>query len=430
MSDGPRHCKSDSAGVVGKLDSPYHTQVNSSRHDAGTLALLVARESLRSYAANRNLETAATLAYYGFLSLMPLLLLVIYVLGLFLQSADAMASMAGLLRDIFPTFNEAILVDLQKLASTKVWGAVSLVVLVWSMTPFAGAVRSALFRIFKSDRKLHFFRAKLGDVSAVLMLLVLMVGMVAGKVYMAALDFSSVHVPLLSKVLGITVPFVLTAGVIALFYTVFAPVRPRFGPLAAGAVTTTILLSVIRPLFGLVLEFNPNYGYAFGSLKAIFLLIVWVYYTFAVMLLGAEVMANASRKEALLLRGLFLGAATPRGAERLVERFVRTLAEGEPLFREGDAGQEMFYVASGAVSLAKGERLLRVMNKGDYFGEMSMLTGAARTATATASAPDTRVVAISQDNFDTILRENPAIVRSILKEMATRLQKTSELVQK
>ena len=402
--------------------------MNSSRKDAGSFALLVARESLRSFGANRNLETAATLAYYGFLSLMPLLLLVIFVLGLFLQSADAMAEMAGLLKDIFPTFNEAILVDLQKLASTKVWGAISVVVLVWSMTPFAGAVRSALFRIFKSDRKLHFMKAKLVDVSAVLMLLVLMVGMVAGKVYMAALNFASVQVPFVSRALGALVPLVLTVAVIALFYIVFAPVRLRRRLLIAGAVTTTILLSIIRPVFGLVLQFNPNYGYAFGSLKAIFLLIVWVYYTFAVVLLGAEVMANASRKEALLLRGLFLGAAPPRGSERLVERFVRTLAEGEPLFREGETGNEMFYVAEGSVSLAKGERVLRVMNKGDYFGEMSMLTGAARTATATASAPDTRVVAISQDNFDTILRENPAIVRSILKEMAMRLQQTSEMV--
>ena len=107
---------------------------------------------------------------------------------------------------------------------------------------------------------------------------------------------------------------------------------------------------------------------------------------------------------------------------------MRTLAEGEALFREGEEGHEMFYVAAGTVSLTKGDLQLRVMNAGDYFGEMSMLTGAARTASATATAPDTRVVAISQDNFDTILRENPAIVRSILKEMASRLQKTSELV--
>jgi membrane protein len=216
--------------------------------------------------------------------------------------------------------------------------------------------------------------------------------------------------------------------VMGLFYAWFSPVRPRWTHLLAGSFTATFLLSVIRPLFGLLLEFNPDYGYAFGSLKAIFLLIVWVYYTFAVVLLGAEVMANASRKEALLLRGLFLGTLPRGGAERLVERFVRTLADGEALFREGEEGHEMFYVASGSVTLTKGDLVLRVMNTGDYFGEMSMLTGAARTASATASAPDSRVVAISQDNFDTILRENPAIVRSILKEMAMRLQKTSELV--
>jgi CRP-like cAMP-binding protein len=42
--------------------------------------------------------------------------------------------------------------------------------------------------------------------------------------------------------------------------------------------------------------------------------------------------------------------------------------------------------------------------------------------------PDTRLVAISEGNFDTILRENPVIVRDILKEMAVRLKATSERV--
>jgi CRP-like cAMP-binding protein len=138
-------------------------------------------------------------------------------------------------------------------------------------------------------------------------------------------------------------------------------------------------------------------------------------------------MANAGRRDALLLRGLFAGGA-PRGPSRLVERFVRELGEQEALFAEGDAGAEMYYVQSGEIALRKGGRELKRAGPGEYFGEMSMLIHAPRTASAIATAPATRLIVITQENFDTLLRENPGIVRSILKEMALRLRATSERV--
>ena len=52
---------------------------------------------------------------------------------------------------------------------------------------------------------------------------------------------------------------------------------------------------MVRPLFGLFLQYNPGYGYAFGSLKTIFLLLVWIYYAFVIILFGAVVIAVIRR---------------------------------------------------------------------------------------------------------------------------------------
>jgi uncharacterized BrkB/YihY/UPF0761 family membrane protein len=143
----------------------------------------VLKESVRSYGANRNLESAATLAYYGFLSLMPLLLLAIFVLGLVLRSSEQTLSVLGdALAEMFPTFSRDLLNELQALASRKVWGVVSVVVLVWSMTPFAAAARSAIARIFKTERRLNVVKAKLLDVSAILILLLLFLALILMKV--------------------------------------------------------------------------------------------------------------------------------------------------------------------------------------------------------------------------------------------------------
>ena len=212
---------------------------------------------------------------------------------------------------------------------------------------------------------------------------------------------------------------------LSFLFLVFSPVRLRMAHVLAGAVTSALLMAVIRPVFGLFLQFNPDYGYAFGSLKAVFLVIIWAYYTFAVILFGAEVIANVRRREALLLKGLFSESGGV-ASKPLLDRFIRACGESETLFREGERGQEMYYVLSGGVSLTrKGTRLV-TLTKGGYFGEMSMLLDAPRTATAVVSEPGTSLVVISRDNFDMILRENPGIVQTILVEMASRLKTTNE----
>jgi membrane protein len=392
------------------------------------IAILVARESIRSFSRNRNLEAAATLAYYGFLTLMPLLLVLIFLLGWLAESSEAvLGALRGLLADMFPAFDERILGDLATLAGRRVWGVVSVLVLIWSMTPFAGAARHAVVHIFKGEHRPAFFREKAIDLAVVLALMLLFVGLTAGR-----LLFSSVSGPPAGAIGALRAggAFGLGIGTLAIFYKAFAPVRLRWREAAAGAGVAVALLAIIRPLFALLLLYNPNYGYAFGSLKAIFVLIVWVYYTFAVLLFGAEVSANMRRREALLLRGFLSGEqkGPPPMSGKLLEQFVRRPEQGTLLFREGDAGNEMFFIRTGAVRLTRGAVELRVMREGDYFGEMSMLLGAPRTATAEVVAPDTELIAIAERNLETILQENPAVVRRLLKDMAARLQSMNQRI--
>lgn len=63
-----------------------------------------------------------------------------------------------------------------------------------------------------------------------------------------------------------------------------------------GSIITTFLWGIMRPVFGLFISYNPQYGFTFGSLKAIFVIIVWIYYSFGVLLFGIEVIANLREK--------------------------------------------------------------------------------------------------------------------------------------
>lgn len=389
---------------------------------------LVARESVKAFTAENGFEFSATLAYYGFLSLMPFFLLVLFLMGLVMRSSDAvLGAMDGLIHAAFPAFSSEILEDLLALTHQKTWGIIGVVLLLWSIVPFAGTIRYAMGQIFKAEQKRHFVLNKLFDLAAVFGLLVLFSVLVAGKIFYAIKAASlSARVGVSFYFIGDLIAPLLVVAALTFLYYVFCPARLRLGELLAGSITVAVLLGVMRPLFGWFLEYNPEYGYAFGSLKTIFLVLIWIYYSFAVILFGAVVIAVVSRREALLLKGLFHGAHVKAGglSRVLLDRLTRTRGRGETIFAEDEPGAEMFFVVEGSVDLVKGGKLLKRVEPGEYFGEMAMLLNVPRTTTAIVSEDDTRLISINAGNFSVIVRENPDIVFALLKEMADRLRST------
>jgi len=393
--------------------------------------ILVLKASLKSFAANRNLEIAASLAFYGFLSLMPLLLLTVVVLGIFLRTSEAVASaLARVLTDVFPSFNETLLSDLTSISFSGTLGIISIALLLWSMTPLAGALRSSVAKMFKTAMKMPFYLSKLIDLATVLSFLLLFLLLSTIKIIVPATPEGAGFIYTFALfILRTVVPFILGVSFVGVFFKVFSPVRLSWQHWLLGAVAVTLLWGGMRNLFVMFVQFNPNFGYAFGSVKAIFLLIVWVYYSFAALLLGAEIMANTYRRDALLLRGLLDENSKPgAGDSALMKKFEREVQPGDVLFQEGDSGAEMFVVLEGSVRLSKGGRDLAVMGPGKYFGEMSLLRNVPRSATATA-AEAVRVAVINKGNFDLLVRENPVLVRGILEELARRLDDTNRKLQ-
>jgi Flp pilus assembly CpaE family ATPase len=84
----------------------------------------------------------------------------------------------------------------------------------------------------------------------------------------------------------------------------------------------------------------------------------------------------------------------------------RHLVEAEVLCRHGDPGDALFIVTGGRIRLSTtdpsgNETVLAYFTDGQFFGEMSLLTGAPRSATATAES-DSQVLVLDKDAFDTL----------------------------
>jgi uncharacterized membrane protein len=111
----------------------------------------------------------------------------------------------------------------------------------------------------------------------------------------------------------------------------------------------------------------------------------------------------------------------------------RTIPKSEVLFRKGDVGSSMFIVEDGAVEICvlseQDQEDIRVstINRGGFFGELALISGLPRTATARA-IEDCRLLEMWREEFINFLSTRPVVAISMIDEIGKRLQATNELV--
>lgn len=106
---------------------------------------------------------------------------------------------------------------------------------------------------------------------------------------------------------------------------------------------------------------------------------------------------------------------------------IADFAEGEYIFREGALGREMYIIHEGTVEILQQvgdqEKPLAVFEKGDFFGEMSVLEDLPRSASARA-ATAVRLLEINGTTFSQMLRDNPEIAVRMMRKLSRRLRET------
>lgn len=125
------------------------------------------------------------------------------------------------------------------------------------------------------------------------------------------------------------------------------------------------------------------------------------------------------------------GGGASGAADGRSKVFSIEVKSGDFIFREGDLGTEMFIVQEGQVEIlsrvAGEDRLLAVLDKGDFFGEMALLEDQPRVGSARA-LNDTRLLQINGSTFDQMLRDNPEIAVRMMRKLSRRLRETDDLL--
>jgi len=104
---------------------------------------------------------------------------------------------------------------------------------------------------------------------------------------------------------------------------------------------------------------------------------------------------------------------------------LRRFREGERIFVEGDDGDDMYVVRSGQVAIISAGTVLETVNPNETFGEVSLIDGDPRGATAIARA-DTEVAVIDEQAFRYLVERNPSFALDLLRRMSRRLRRMNE----
>jgi membrane protein len=248
---------------------------------------------------------AGGVAYFAFLAIFPALIAAITLYGLIAdpaEVADQVRSLAGML----PQETQPLIVNqLNALVSTSggalgVGLVVSLLAALWSASSATGNLIQAVNLAYDEEETRGFLKlrgiALLLTLGAIVFVLVTLTLVAVVPPLLDALPIGTA-----GRVVAQVVRWVLLLAMVitalAVVYRV-APDRdaPRFGWVSVGALVAAVLWLIGSALFSVYVNYFGSYNKTYGALAGVVVLMLWLYLTSYIVLLGAEINAEAERQ--------------------------------------------------------------------------------------------------------------------------------------
>lgn len=243
-------------------------------------------------------QLAAALAFYTAISIAPLLVLVIAVVGFFLGEEAAQGQLVGQLRSLMgeqaAQFTETAIANANKPTTGSIASLLSIAVLLWGSTNVFAQLQNSLNAIWNVSAKpgggiWTVIRTRLLSFGMVLGLgFLLLVSLFLSTVLTAMTTSFSQFLPgvdWLWQLLNYAVSLGVMALLFALIFKVLPDVQVAWKDVWIGAALTAVLFTIGQFALGLYLS---NQGSAYGVAGSLAVFLLWVYYSAQILFFGAE----------------------------------------------------------------------------------------------------------------------------------------------
>ena len=281
------------------------------RLDAIPILHLVHR-TVREMSADDATHMAAGVAYYAMLSLFPLTVGLISLLGLILDSEALEGEVITFLQAYIPGSKELLAANINAGGSIRGFlGVVSFLGLFWSASLLFGAITRVVNRAWDIHQDRPFYIDKLRHILmafSVAPLFLMSIGTTASLHILASHD-----VPVIGRVefldndviniITRPLPFLFTLSIFLLIYKFLPNTKTYWRYVWPGALLGAVLFEVFKSIFVFYMENFADYERVYGSLASVMILLAWTYFSGLILIAGAEFSSEYERMRLGVERG-------------------------------------------------------------------------------------------------------------------------------
>jgi membrane protein len=264
----------------------------------------IIKRTAKRITEERAAEAAASMAYYGFFSLFPLLLVTVVVVSTVLENMLSQEEVLKFLLQAFPFSNDLIKENIQQVLNARgSVGLIGLVSLAWSALGAFTVLMRNINRAWPNTKVRNFFKMRL---MAFLMLAAMLTGLISLFIFNTVSRFLPADINQIAAKVSSSQNFTSVMLALLLFssllvlYWWLPSTKVRWREAAWGALIGSIGISIVTTGFTWFLGSGlSNYNLVYGSLGTIVALLFWIYLLSLLVFVGAHLsaaIAYVSRK--------------------------------------------------------------------------------------------------------------------------------------
>ncbi|KOS05359.1 ribonuclease BN [Flavobacterium akiainvivens] len=264
-------------------------------------SITVLKETFTSFMQDKGLKLSASLSYYTVFSMAPLLLLIISLAGaIFGQEASegrVFAEIHDLIGDQAAAQIQQVIRNMQLSGKTTLSVVIGVITLIIGATTVFGEIQDSINMIWKVKAKprkgwLKLIKDRLRSGSIIIGLgFLLMVSLIANGALVGLNNILKQWFPdftiILFNAANIAISFLVITVLFGVIFKVLPDAKIRWRDVRAGAFFTACLFLIGRYLIGLYISTTAA-GSPYGAAGSLIVILLWVYYTAAILYFGAE----------------------------------------------------------------------------------------------------------------------------------------------
>jgi membrane protein len=252
-------------------------------------------QALKKFNDDNGFFLSAGIAFNLLINLIPFILLLLALVGTVLYNdQEVLNYIHAYFRDVAPALDPKVTSNLMEVIQNRqIVGILGFVGLLWFSTWVFSSLRIALNIVFRTEKSRRMLRGIAVDLLMILLVgILLLVSMILSSMvaFLPAYQgrISVAIGPTIQWILKYLLPFSLTVCMFFLIYQIIPNKRVHLKAALQAALFAGLLWELAKHLFAWYVIHLAEYSIFYGSLSALIIFILWVYYSATILIVGAE----------------------------------------------------------------------------------------------------------------------------------------------